>query len=170
MARMLLTLALLLAANTHAHAANDGTHAFTSAAVLDRTPRRSTSHPALHLHAQNATRRSTSHPALHLHAQNATRPRLPATPPVDAQRHERMLVELFSALLQTDDITLLERDAQAMGVAYLDTNFSMCRPPMLLRQSIRDIMRRYDLAMLPIQRKWRVVPPNHTKPSQYTHD
>lgn len=153
MARMLLTLALLLAANTHAHAANDGTHAFTSAAVLDRTPRR-----------------STSHPALHLHAQNATRPRLPATPPVDAQRHERMLVELFSALLQTDDITLLERDAQAMGVAYLDTNFSMCRPPMLLRQSIRDIMRRYDLAMLPIQRKWRVVPPNHTKPSQYTHD
>ena len=146
MARTLLALALVLAANTHANAAHDSTHAFTSVAVLDRRPRG-----------------STSHPALHLHAQNATRPRLPAKPPVDARRHERMLVELFSALLQTDDITLLERDAQAMGVAYLDTNFSMSRPPLLLRQSIRQIMQRYSLTVEPLERKWTPVPRNTTR-------
>lgn len=86
--------------------------------------------------------------------------RMLAQIPESEKRHERMLVELFSALLQTDDLTLLERDTQAMGVAYLDTNFTMCRPPLLLRQSVRDIMRRYDLAMLPLERKWTRVPGN----------
>jgi len=88
--------------------------------------------------------------------------RMLAQIPVSEKRHERMLVELFSALLQTDDLTLLERDTQAMGVAYLDTNFTMCRRPLLLRQSVRDIMRRYDLAMLPLERKWTRVPGNKT--------
>jgi hypothetical protein len=99
-----------------------------------------------------------------LRRQQRTKPdrheRMLAQIPVSEKRHERMLVELFSALLQTDDLTLLERDAQAMGVAYLDTNFTMCRPPLLLRQSVRDIMRRYDLAMLPLERKWTRVPGN----------
>lgn len=121
------------------------THAFTAATVLRRAP------PC-----------TDSRPALHLHAENATRPRLPVHAPVDARRHERMLVELMSAILQTDDVTLLERDAQAMGVAYLDTNFSMCRPPLLLRNSVRDIMRRYDLPIIPIERKWTRVPGNET--------
>jgi hypothetical protein len=77
-------------------------------------------------------------------------------------RPERMLVELLSALLQTDDVTLLERDTQAMGVAYLDTNFTMCRPPLLLRNSVRDIMHRYGLPMIPLERKWTRVPGNET--------
>jgi hypothetical protein len=49
-----------------------------------------------------------------------------------------------------------------MGVAYLDTNFSMCRPPLLLRQSVRQIMQRYDLSIAPLERKWTPVPGNHT--------
>ena len=104
-----------------------------------------------------------SRPAMHLHAQNATRPRVLVQIPVDGQRHERMLVELFSALLQTDDIALLERDAQAMGVAYLDTNFSMCRRPLLLRQSVRKIMQRYDLALAPLERTWTPVQRNQSQ-------
>jgi hypothetical protein len=74
-----------------------------------------------------------------------------------------MLVELMSTILQTDDITLLDRDTQAMGVAYLDTNFSMCRWPLLLRQSVRHIMQRYDLSIAPLERKWTPVPGNHTR-------
>jgi hypothetical protein len=143
---MIRTVLVLLALSTSAatDAPHDSTHAFTSAALLDRSPRSTNSRPAIHLHAQNATRR------------------LPVLIPVDGRRHEHMLVELMSAILQTDDITLLERDAQAMGVAYLDTNFSMCRPPLLLRQSIRQIMQRYDLSIAPLERKWTPVPGNHT--------
>ncbi|MEI6355499.1 MAG: hypothetical protein WCP53_00175 [Verrucomicrobiota bacterium] len=107
------------------------------------------------MHAQNATR---ARPA-GMHAQNATLAQIP----VDGRRHERMLVELFSALLQTDDVGLLERDAQAMGVAYLDANFSMCRPPLLLRQSVRAIMQRYGLALVPLERKWTPVPLNQSQ-------
>ena len=131
-----------------ADALHGSKHAFTAATVLRRAPPRTDSH--------------NSPPSLHLHAQNATRPRLPVHAPVDARRHERMLVELMSAILQTDDVTLLERDAQAMGVAYLDTNFTMCRPPLLLRNSVRDIMHRYDLPMIPLERKWTRVPGNET--------
>lgn len=139
----LLALGLALATSAAADAPHDSTRAFTAVTVLDRTPRAT--------HAR---------PAIHLHAQNATRPRLPVE--VDVRRHERMLVELMSAILQTDDITLLERDTQAMGVAYLDTNFSMCRRPLLLRQSVRQIMHRYDVPMAPLERKWTRVPGNHT--------
>ena len=131
-----------------ADALHTTTHAFTAATVVRRASPRTDSH--------------NSRPALHLHAENATRPRPPVQAPVDARRHERMLVELMSAILQTDDVTLLERDAQAMGVAYLDTNFTMCRPPLLLRNSVRDIMHRYDLPMIPLERKWTRVPGNET--------
>lgn len=128
-----------------ADALHGSTHAFTAATVVRRAPPR-----------------TDSRPALHLHAENATRPRPPVQAPVDARRHERMLVELMSAILQTDDVTLLERDAQAMGVAYLDTNFTMCRAPLLLRNSVRNIMHRYDLPMIPLERKWTRVPGNET--------
>jgi hypothetical protein len=141
------------AAAIWAGAPHKSTHAFTSVAVLDRGPRGA--------NARGANARG----AIHLHADgsNATSRCLPVLIPVDANRHERMLVELMSAILQTDDITLLERDAQAMGVAYLDTNFSMCRPPLLLRQSVRQIMQRYDLSIAPLERKWMPVPGNNTR-------
>jgi hypothetical protein len=144
MLSILLALATSAAA-IWADAPTDRTHAFTSLTLIDRSARGTHSRPPIHLHAENATRR-----------------RLPVMIPVDARRHEHMLVELMSAILQTDDITLLERDAQTMGVAYLDTNFSMCRPPLLLRQSVRQIMQRYDLSIAPLERKWTPVPGNHT--------
>ena len=130
------------------HALHGSTHAFNAATVVRRAPPRTDSY--------------NSRPALHLHAENATRPRPPVQAPVDARRHERMLVELMSAILQTDDVTLLERDTQVMGVEYLDTNFTMYRPPLLLRNSVRDIMHRYDLPMIPLERKWTRVPGNET--------
>jgi len=99
---------------------------------------------------------------------NATRPRPPpadddtAAPAARRDRHERMLVELFSALLQADDVALLEREAHGMGFVYLDSNFSMFRAPLLLRNSVRELMHRYDLPMIPVERKWNPVPGNHT--------
>ncbi len=93
---------------------------------------------------------------------NLTGARVPADADADVRRTERILVDLFSALLQADDVTLLERQAHGMGVAYLDTNFSMCRPPMLLRNSVREIMRRYGLPLIPLERKWTRVAGNQT--------
>ncbi len=154
MMRSLLALGLALSAAAAAFAPGHTTRAAACGACSRPSTPRPRARPAC-MHAQNATR---ARPA-GMHAQNATLAQIP----VDGRRHERMLVELFSALLQTDDVGLLERDAQAMGVAYLDANFSMCRPPLLLRQSVRAIMQRYGLALVPLERKWTPVPLNQSQ-------
>jgi len=154
MMRSLLALGLALSAAAAAFAPGHTTRAAACGACSRPSTPRPRARPAC-MHAQNATR---ARPA-GMHAQNATL----AQVPVDGRRHERMLVELFSVLLETDDIGLLERDAQAMGVAYLDANFSMCRPPLLLRQSVRAIMQRYGLALVPLERKWTPVPLNQSQ-------
>ena len=73
---------------------------------------------------------------------------------VNTRRVENMLADFFAALIHADDCTLLERQTQGMGVVYLDTNFSMSRPPLLLRTGVREIMRKYNLEMRPVERKW----------------
>ncbi len=73
---------------------------------------------------------------------------------INTRRVENMLTDLFSALLHADDCTLLERQTQGMGSVYLDANFSMSRPPLLLRTGVREIMSRYNLPLRPIERKW----------------
>jgi len=78
----------------------------------------------------------------------------------DARRQERILAEFFSELLQADDVALLEREAQAMGLAYLDTNFTMGRRPRLLRNSVRDLMHKYSLPLTPVERKWTPLSPD----------
>ena len=74
-------------------------------------------------------------------------------------RHERILIEFFSALLCADDLELLERPANASGLAYLDidTNFSMSRPPVLLRGKLRELMRKYNMTVIPVQHTWTPV-------------
>ena len=81
---------------------------------------------------------------------------------VDTRRVENMLTDLISVLMHADDCTLLERQAQGMGSVYLDANFSMSRPPLLLRAGVREIMSRYNLPLRPVERKWT--------PSPYTND
>ncbi len=81
---------------------------------------------------------------------------------VDTRRVENMITDLISVLMHADDCTLLERQAQGMGSVYLDANFSMSRPPLLLRAGVREIMSRYNLPLRPVERKWT--------PSTYTHD
>jgi hypothetical protein len=56
--------------------------------------------------------------------------------------------------MHADDCTLLERQTQGMGSVYLDSNFSMARPPLLLRAGVREIMSRYNLPLRPVERKW----------------
>ena len=73
---------------------------------------------------------------------------------INTRRVENMMVDLFSALIHADDCTLLERQTQGMGAVYLDANFSMSRPPLLLRTGVREIMSRYNLPLRPVERKW----------------
>jgi hypothetical protein len=68
-----------------------------------------------------------------------------------------MLTDLISALIHADDCTLLERQAQGMGAVYLDTNFSMSRPPLLLRSGVREIMNRYNIPLRPVERRWTLA-------------
>lgn len=88
---------------------------------------------------------------------NYSRPRPRLHPHYDTRRQERILTELFSVIMQADDVALLEREAGNMGLAYLDTNFSMCRRPVLLRNQVRDIMSKYGLPIIPLERKWTPV-------------
>jgi hypothetical protein len=82
-------------------------------------------------------------------------------PPLHARltRQERILTEFFSALLSADDLELIERGANASGLAYLDidANYSMCRPPLLLRGGVREIMRKYRMPVIPAAHKWAPV-------------
>ena len=73
---------------------------------------------------------------------------------INTRRVENMLTDLFSALIHADDCTLLERQTQGMGDVYLDANFSMSRPPLLLRTGVREIMTKYNLPLRPVERKW----------------
>ena len=73
---------------------------------------------------------------------------------VNTRRVESMLLDFFAALIYADDCTLLERQTQLMGAVYLDTNFSMSRPPRLLRTGVREIMGKYKLELRPVERRW----------------
>jgi hypothetical protein len=73
---------------------------------------------------------------------------------VDTRRVENMLTDLISVIMHADDCTLLERQAQGMGSVYLDANFSMARPPFLLRSGVRDVMSRYNVPLQSVERKW----------------
>jgi hypothetical protein len=74
---------------------------------------------------------------------------------INTRRVENMITDLFSALLHADDCTLLERQTQGMGSVYLDGNFSMSRPPLLLRTGVREIMSKYSVPLRPVERKWK---------------
>jgi len=73
---------------------------------------------------------------------------------INTRRVESMVTDLIAALMHADDCTLLERQAQGMGAVYLDTNFSMSRPPLLLRSAVREILGRYNVPLRPVERKW----------------
>ena len=73
---------------------------------------------------------------------------------LSTRRVENILSDFLSALIHADDCTLLERQTQGMGAVYLDGNFSMSRPPLLLRAGVRDIMGRYNLPLRPVERRW----------------
>jgi hypothetical protein len=81
---------------------------------------------------------------------------------INTRRVENMLADLFSAVLHADDCTLLERQTQGMGAVYLDANFSMSRPPLLLRTGVREIMSKYNIPLRPVERKWMPSTANET--------
>ena len=73
---------------------------------------------------------------------------------INTRRLENMLTDFISVLIHADDCTLLEHQTQSMGPVYLDANFSMSRPPLLLRSGVREVMSRYNLPLRPVERKW----------------
>ena len=81
---------------------------------------------------------------------------------INTRRVENMMADFFSALIHADDCTLLERQTQGMGAVYLDANFSMSRPPLLLRSGVREIMSKYNLPLRPVERKWMPAPYNES--------
>ena len=81
---------------------------------------------------------------------------------INMRRVENMLADFFAALIYADDCTLLERQTQGMGSVYLDANFSMSRPPLLLRSGVREIMAKYNLPLRPVERKWSPTPYNES--------
>jgi hypothetical protein len=58
------------------------------------------------------------------------------------------------AVLQADDIGLLEQHAAGMGPIYQDGSFNMSSGPLMLRAAVRDVMQRYELPARPVERKW----------------
>ena len=73
---------------------------------------------------------------------------------INTRRVENMMIDFMSALIHADDCTLLERQTQGMGAVYLDANFTMSRPPLLLRSAVREVMSRYNVPLRPVERKW----------------
>ena len=69
-------------------------------------------------------------------------------------RLENALAELCAAVLQADDVGLLEQHAAGMGRVFMDGSFNMSRGPLMLRAAVRDVMVRYDLPARPVERKW----------------
>jgi len=78
----------------------------------------------------------------------------------NTRRVENIVLDFFAALIHADDCTLRERQTQGMGPVYLDANFSMSRPPLLLRTGVREIMSKYNLQMRPVERKWTPSKPS----------
>ena len=70
------------------------------------------------------------------------------------QRLESALAELCAAVLQADDVGLLEQHSVGMGPIYQDGSFNMSRPPLMLRAAVREVMARYELPTRPVERKW----------------
>jgi len=74
---------------------------------------------------------------------------------------ERALSDVCGALLQCDDLAMLERQTAGIGDVYLDSNFNATRRPRLLRRCVRDIMRDAGLEPTPLMHSWVPVGMGH---------
>lgn len=69
---------------------------------------------------------------------------------------EALVSELCVALVDCDDLKLLEKETAKIGPIFMDTGFTMSRHPMLLRTRVRDIVQRYNAGGMHLERKWTV--------------
>ena len=67
---------------------------------------------------------------------------------------ERALSDVCGALVQCDDLALLERETAGMGDVFMDTSFNASRSPRYLRRCVRDIMRDAGLEPTPLMYSW----------------
>jgi len=84
------------------------------------------------------------------------------------QRLESALADLCAAVLQADDVGLLEQHSVGMGRVYMDGSFNMSRPPLMLRAVVRDVMLRYELPARPVEHKW--LSGNHSQTVEQRRD
>ena len=69
-------------------------------------------------------------------------------------RLENVVAELCAAVLQADDIGLLEQHSAGMGRVYMDGGFNMSRRPLMLRAAVREVMARYEVPLRPVTHQW----------------
>jgi len=74
---------------------------------------------------------------------------------------ERALSDVCGALLQCDDLAMLERQTAGIGDVYLDSNFNATRRFRLFRRCVRDIMRDAGLEPTPLMHSWVTVGMGH---------
>ena len=67
-----------------------------------------------------------------------------------------MVGDLFSVLLNAEDLALIERQARDSEI-YIDKGFNMSRKPFMLRNGIREIVGKYSIPVRPLERKWTTV-------------
>jgi len=75
---------------------------------------------------------------------------------------ERALSDVCGALLQCDDLALLERETAGIGDVFMDTSFNASRSPRFLRLCVRDIMRERGLEPTPLMHSWVPIKRQYT--------
>jgi len=70
---------------------------------------------------------------------------------------ESVVQELCSALLYSDDMALMERQARCVGDIHLDQESGTIRAPRLLRQELIILMNRNNIPLKPLMNMWRPV-------------
>ena len=67
---------------------------------------------------------------------------------------ENMILELCTALVESDDIKLSERETSKIGIIFLDSNLTMSRTPIFLRTQVMKIVEKHEEKRKNIKKKW----------------
>jgi len=67
---------------------------------------------------------------------------------------EKMVEDLCGALLYSDDLSLLERNAAAMGSVYRDGSFTESREPVFARNRVESVLQTYGVFARPQPHRW----------------
>jgi len=70
---------------------------------------------------------------------------------------ESTLHDVCSALVMSDDVALMERQAVSIGDIYRDWSFNTARRPRVLRQEIMRAMHKNNMNVQPLMYTWHPI-------------